>query len=75
MVWVASSTNSRTKFVFHTDPDCRYVHETHKQRVRASLNERFSECRVCAGECSPGSPERRSSLHELIAEGKVEVEG
>ena len=62
---------------FHTDPDCQYVGDSHRERTREYVEKR--DGKLCT-KCDPTLPDpskkadQRRSLRQLIAAGEVAVD-
>jgi len=68
-VLVASASRRRSDHVYHTS-DCRVVGRADGMVVwsRDHLNDRWRECRYCAGEHDPGDCGRREATRPLCGE-------
>ena len=52
-----TSTVSRGAGIYHTDPECQFVTDRHKQITLSNARDRdLDECTYCAGEHNPGNP-------------------
>jgi len=62
---------------YHTDPDCRHVGDSHRERTREYVEKR--DAKLCS-RCDPTLPDprtkgdQRRSLRQLIAAGEVAVD-
>ena len=73
-VWVAKACSRKvTSKVFHTDPDCYFITDSHMKRTWEGLPDDFSECNRCSGAYSTGRQDQRQSLRDLLATGEIEA--
>lgn len=66
-VWITPNGMARSKHrVYHTDEECPRLHES-RAVDRDSLDDRFSECRQCAGLAEQPETHTRS-LRSILSE-------
>lgn len=73
-VYIPAGPNARTKRVYHTNPECRYVRDGFIQKPVNVIPSDFSECSGCHAPPNPDMDNRRLSLEELIERGDVETQ-
>lgn len=65
-VYVPQNGISRANYrVYHTDPECQHLQSSRAVDLER-LDDRFRECRTCAGEVSQPATNHRPSLRSLL---------
>lgn len=66
-IWVAKMVSNRGGPVYHTDPECRYVTDSHREKPASFKNAvpEIRECQACSGALDPTSYEQEHIAREL----------